>query len=38
MRLLQQSISARFVLTEERRITVPATQRDLVPTTAVAVE
>lgn len=38
MRLLQQSVSARFLLTEERQLTVPATQRDLFPTSAVAVE
>jgi len=38
LRLLQQSISARFTLTEMREMEVPGTDRDLEPQAAVAVE
>lgn len=38
LRLLQQSISARFTLTEDTDLTVPATARDLTPLAAAAVE
>lgn len=38
LRLLQQSISARFVLTQVSDLTVPATQRDLAPQAASPVE
>jgi uncharacterized protein YlxW (UPF0749 family) len=38
LRLLQQSISARFTLTEMREMEVPGTERDLEPQAAVAVE
>jgi uncharacterized protein YlxW (UPF0749 family) len=38
LRLLQQSISARFTLTEMREMEVPGTNRDLEPQAAVAVE
>jgi uncharacterized protein YlxW (UPF0749 family) len=38
LRLLQQSISARFTLTEDTDLTVPATARDLTPQAAAAVE
>jgi uncharacterized protein YlxW (UPF0749 family) len=38
LRLLQQSISARFTLSEVSDLTVPATERDLTPQAASAVE
>jgi uncharacterized protein YlxW (UPF0749 family) len=38
LRLLQQSINARFVVTQVQDLTVPATDRDLTPQAASAVE
>ena len=38
LQLLEQSIQARFTIREDRSLVVPATQRDLTPTAARAVE
>jgi uncharacterized protein YlxW (UPF0749 family) len=38
LRLFEQSIDARFTLTQVDRIVLPATRRDMVPSAAVPVE